>query len=506
MTLDSGTKLGRYEIRSKIGEGGMGEVYRARDEHLNRDVAIKVLPASFSQDKDRLRRFEQEAQAAGSLNHPNILAVYDVGTYEGAPYLVAELLEGQELRDELREGPLLSRKAIDYAQQIAQGLAAAHEKGIVHRDLKPENIFISQDGRVKILDFGLAKLRALPQEVVSSQIETRKHITDPGTVMGTVGYMSPEQVRGQPTDHRSDIFSFGSILYEMLSGQVAFRRETMAETLTAILKEEPAKLNEPNSKISLPLEKIVRRCLEKQPARRFQTASDLAFALESLSGSSQSFGSSLAATTDLTASTSNVFSAPWIIIAALTVGLLGTISVGAWYLRRPTTETPTARFTISIPEDAYPVADAEEHNLVVSPDAQYVAFVAFFEGQRAIWLRPLNALAPQIIAGTEGAYSPFWSPDSRSLAFFADGRLKRIEVASKSSQTICNLPGPPQDGTGSWSNAGTIVFSQDVNNKIYRVPATGGTPSVVVEGHTRWLQFLPDGNRFIFYKYENQGL
>jgi serine/threonine protein kinase len=219
MILAAGTKLGRYEIRSKLGEGGMGEVYRARDEKLNRDVAIKVLPTQLSQDDDRLRRFQQEAQAAGSLNHPNILGVFDVGTHNGFTYLVTELLEGEELRERLNRGPLPQHKAIDFAQQIVGGLAAAHEKGIVHRDLKPENLFVTTKDRVKILDFGLAKLRPQRSAVISSEIATAKQITDPGTVMGTVGYMSPEQVRGQEADHRSDIFSFGAILYEMLAGQ-----------------------------------------------------------------------------------------------------------------------------------------------------------------------------------------------------------------------------------------------------------------------------------------------
>src|SRR3989441_3173820 len=220
--LSPDSTLSHYRIISKIGAGGMGEVYRARDTRLDRDVAIKILPASYATDTDRLKRFEQEARTTSSLNHPNILTVYDIGTHEGSPFIVSELLSGEELREQLDGVGLTHRKAIDYAQQIAQGLAAAHERGITHRDLKPENLFVTSDGRVKILDFGLAKLRPLHSESVNSEIDTRKQITDPGTVMGTVGYMSPEQVRGHEADHRSDIFSFGSILYEMLSGRRAF--------------------------------------------------------------------------------------------------------------------------------------------------------------------------------------------------------------------------------------------------------------------------------------------
>src|SRR4030095_16551621 len=262
--LQSGTKLGRYEIRSKIGEGGMGEVYRARDEKLNRDVAIKVLPKAFSQNPERLLRFEQEAQAVGALNHPNILAVYDVTTHEGAPCVVSELLEGESLRDRIADATLSQRKAIEFAIEIAHALAAAHEKGIVHRDLKPDNIFITRDDRVKILDFGLAKLvQSADVNKAQTDVPTRKVHTDPGTVMGTVGYMSPEQVRSQPIDHRSDIFSFGAVLYEMLSGQRAFHRDSVVESLNAILKDDPPELAETGAKISPALEKIVRRCLEK---------------------------------------------------------------------------------------------------------------------------------------------------------------------------------------------------------------------------------------------------
>jgi Serine/threonine protein kinase len=288
MTLSPNTTLSHYRIISKLGAGGMGEVYRAQDSRLDREVAIKVLPANLANDEDRLQRFEQEARATSALNHPNILTVYDIGTYEGAPFIVGELLKGEELRDQLRNGGLTQRKAADFAQQITRGLAAAHEKGITHRDLKPENLFITSDGRVKILDFGLAKLRPQRSDVIGSELPTARQITGPGTVMGTVGYMSPEQVRGQEVDHRSDIFSFGSILYEMLSGQCAFQHDTLAETMTAILIEEPADLTETNAKINPALEKIVRRCLEKKPEHRFQTASDLNFALEAFSSPTSS--------------------------------------------------------------------------------------------------------------------------------------------------------------------------------------------------------------------------
>jgi eukaryotic-like serine/threonine-protein kinase len=283
MTIISGTRLGPYEILAAIGAGGMGEVYRARDPRLGRDVAIKVLPASFSADADRLRRFEQEARAAGILNHPNITAVLDIGEHEGAPYVVQELLEGETLRQALAGG-LSPRKAIDHAIQIAHGLAAAHEKGIVHRDLKPENVFVTKDGRLKILDFGLAKLTHLEEGSQATNLPTATAGTEPGMVLGTLGYMSPEQVRGRPADARSDIFSFGAILYEMLAGQRAFKGDSAADTMSAILKEDPPDLSVTNQNVAPGVERIVRHCLEKNPEQRFQSARDLAFDLEALSG------------------------------------------------------------------------------------------------------------------------------------------------------------------------------------------------------------------------------
>jgi eukaryotic-like serine/threonine-protein kinase len=284
MALAAGTKLNGYEILSLLGEGGMGEVYRARDPVLKREVAIKVLPQFVSQDPDRMRRFQQEAQAAAALNHPNILAVYQLGNFEGTTYLVSELLDGDTLRQELTQGALPARKAIDYGVQIAHGLAAAHYKGIVHRDLKPENIFITRDARAKILDFGLAKLM-LPED---GDTLTAKDQTTPGQVMGTAGYMAPEQVRGEAVDHRADIFAFGAILYELVTRQRAFKKPTSAETMTAILHEDPPAILQTLAGISPGLLRIVQRCLEKKPERRFQSASDMAFALEALSDSGRS--------------------------------------------------------------------------------------------------------------------------------------------------------------------------------------------------------------------------
>ena len=284
MTVATGTKLGPYEILAPIGAGGMGEVYRARDERLKREVAVKVLPASYSSDPDRLRRFEQEAQTAGGLNHPNITAVHDLGRHDGSPYIVTELLQGETLRARLSGGALPVRKATDYAVQIAHGLAAAHEKGIIHRDLKPENLFLTSDGRVKILDFGLAKLTQ-PEGPAGPQTNLPTAAgTEPGVVLGTLGYMAPEQVKGKPADARSDIFAFGAILYEMLSGARAFHRDSAAETMSAILREEPPDLSATNKNVQPGLERVVRHCLEKNPEERFHSAHDLAFDLESLSG------------------------------------------------------------------------------------------------------------------------------------------------------------------------------------------------------------------------------
>ncbi len=327
MPLAQGTKVGPYEIQSLIGAGGMGEVYRARDARLGREVALKILPESFASDGDRLRRFEQETQAVAALNHPNILALYDVGNHNGPPFLVSELLEGESLRAVLDRGALPQRKAIDYAAQIAKGLAAAHDKGIVHRDLKPDNLFICRDGRVKILDFGLAKLAA--KETPGQDGVTITSPTAAGVVMGTVSYMAPEQVRGEPVDARTDMFAFGAVLYEMVSGRRAFRRDTAAETMTAILKDDVPEIADLEPPISPALDRIVRRCLEKSPDHRFQSAKDLAFALEAIT---QTSGAKTGAQTSIPAAAPNhnrtiIFSLLALCVAAAMLGL-------GWWLGR----------------------------------------------------------------------------------------------------------------------------------------------------------------------------
>src|SRR2546422_6091805 len=277
-----GQTLGHYRVLEEIGSGGMGEVSRACDDRLGREVALKVLKPSLANDRDRLRRFEQEARAAAALSHPNIVAVYDIGMHNGAPYIVSELLQGQTLRQRLFNGPLALRQATDCGIQIAQGLVAAHEKRIVHRDLKPENLFITRDGRVKILDFGIAKL-TLPEIREDRSLATMTTQTKSGSVLGTVAYMSPEQLRVKPVDHRSDIFSFGAVLYEMLTGKRAFSGETHVDTMTAVLKEEPPEMTLARQSIPATFEQIVRHCLEKEPENRFQSARDLAFALNTVS-------------------------------------------------------------------------------------------------------------------------------------------------------------------------------------------------------------------------------
>ena len=502
MALKPGTKLARYEIRSQLGAGGMGEVYRARDTEIGRDVAVKVLPSAFSAHPDRLQRFQQEACAAGALNHPNILSIYDVGKHDGSPYLVSELLEGETLRKRIGGTSLGQRRTIDYALQIANGLAAAHAKGIIHRDLKPDNIFITNDGRVKILDFGLAKLTQPVTELAQTDIPTRRVDTDPGVVMGTAGYMSPEQLKGQTVDQRSDVFSFGAILYEMLSGRRAFHGDSAAETMSAILKEDPPDLSDSKRSVSPALARLVRHCLEKNPEARFHSARDLAFTLESLSGTNNGSDEIATLIAPVRKQTKTRLRLLWVgIVAAVTVALVAALLFAINYFRKSASSQGQAvRFFVFPSEKALLVPGSQQ----ISPDGTRLVYVASgTDGKRAMWVRRLDSLNAELLPGAEEPSTPFWSPDGRSLGFFSAGsKLAKIELNGGPAQVLTGVQG---NAGGAWNRDGVILFPRNPHDALYRISATGGSPIQVTTldesrketGHA-WPCFLPDGRHFLF--------
>lgn len=487
MTLASGTQVGPYVISSALGAGGMGEVYRARDTRLGREVAIKILPASFAREGDRLQRFEQEACAVAALSHPNILAIFDIGQYDGSPYIVSELLEGESLRDLLQRGPVTQRKAIEYGVQIAQGLAAAHEKQIVHRDLKPENIFITHDGQLKILDFGLAKLDPKSTNEPDSIATTRLQ-TSAGMVMGTAGYMAPEQVRGDPVDARTDIFAFGAVLYEMLSGVRLFHRDTAAETMTAVLNDHaPEITNTSAHPVSPALGRIVQRCLEKDAQQRFQSAKDLSFALGTLSGSDVSaYAIALPPARKL----------PPLFWLAIPLAILAA-AAATWFFVRLTAPKERMQFAIPVPGDV--------NQLAISNDGSMLAFVAPEEnsGLPMLYVQRIGSATTTLMPGTENASYPFWSPDSQNIAFFANGRLYRLPATGGTPQSLVLVDSPRG---GSWGSRNVILYAPYAGSAIWRVNADGSGAAAVTEGIRdkedfthRWPVFLPDGNRFLFW-------
>jgi len=502
--MTPGTRIGPYEVMGALGAGGMGEVYRARDSRLGRDVAVKVLPEALAQVPERLRRFEQEARAAGILNHPNLLTVFDTGLHDGAPFVVFELLEGQTLRQALGPGPLPPRKAVDYALQIAQGLSAAHEKGIVHRDLKPENLFLTRSGHVKILDFGLAKLcppRAA--DAGSGDDSTASAITEDGAVMGTTGYMSPEQVRGQPADARSDIFSFGSVLYEMLSGRRAFDGPTVADRMTAILKEDPPSLGVTGRGRAPGVERVVRRCLEKRPEDRFHSAHDLVLGLEAAAAGREPLGALRAPA-----------AFPWsrarrFVVPALTVAVVGLASgLVARYTTRRTDAPPVpVRFAFDVErggvfssENATP--SRTPGLIALCPDGSCVVYRGSRDGVGLLYLRPFDRLTSAPLPGTERGHGPFFSPDGRWMAFFADDHLKKIQIDRPAVQVVCPAP---QGGSGFWGRDGKILFAPAQGGPVFRVTASGGEPQAVTrldhdagEASHRWPVVLPDGRTLLY--------
>ena len=427
MTLENGTRLGPYEVIEQIGAGGMGEVYRARDPRIDRDVAIKVLPVSFAENEDRLSRFEQEAKAAGSLSHPNLLTIFELGRHEGAPYIVSELLDGETLRDKLKlharpsrsnseardsstraisSGATLPlRKVIDYAGQIARGIAAAHEKSVVHRDLKPENVFVTRDGQIKILDFGLAKLTA-PDEAGLSEAETLHRRTDPGTVLGTIGYMSPEQVRGLKVDARSDIFSLGTILYEMTTGQRAFEGATAADTMTAILTLDPLEQRGPLSHLSAGMIRTIDHCLEKSPEERFQSARDLAFDLERLlSGSGEQ---ALPSPHQKSKPRTWIWAVALVVIGLVAGFLVGRMVEGGQDVAPVGATPPAFRHLTYSGRDIIPS---------VSPDGTTIAFTSIRDGSGRIWLKQLKGGTEVPLTNGPSDFGAKFSPDGTSILF-----------------------------------------------------------------------------------------
>jgi hypothetical protein len=499
--LVPGTRVGGYEIVAKIGEGGMGEVYRAHDSRLHRDVALKVLAHHFAAEPTRLARFAQEARAAAALNHPNILAIYDAGTHERQPFLVSELLEGHSLRELLRDGPIPLRKALDYAVQITTGLAAAHDRGIVHRDLKPENLFITSDGRAKVLDFGIAKLLAPPDDAGTLATEFSPR-TDAGIVLGTAGYMSPEQIRGGAVDHRTDIFAFGATLFEMLSGTRPFAASTSADAMSAVLSREPADLTTPAGAAPPAVERIVRRCLEKQPEHRFQSARDLAFAIDAITlGTGGTHATDLARGSAPATRPSARELVAWALVALTAAAAL------TWALRpAPAAAPPLAtRFSLEFPFDLTGISIAT----AVSPDGQWFAVSVPGVPGDAIMVRRRDGDSFLRITGTDEARLLGWTPDSRSITVARKGELRLIDISGAGSRALASLPATPSVLSAAWSGSGdALLWLSGAPLHVLRSGASAIEPISTLDASVNESEqglpvFLPDGRRYLYTSLRN---
>ncbi|TFH50427.1 MAG: serine/threonine-protein kinase, partial [Lysobacterales bacterium] len=471
MILKNGSRLGPYEIIAPLGAGGMGEVYKAKDTRLDRTVAVKVSTAQFTE------RFEREARAVAALNHPNICTLHDVGPN----YLVMEYIEGAPLK-----GPLPVGKAVEYAGQILDALDAAHRKGITHRDLKPANILVMKQG-IKLLDFGLAKHLAAPLEEGGATLS--QALTGEGQIVGTLQYMSPEQLQGKDTDARSDIFAFGCVLYEMLSGKRTFEGSSPASVIAAILEREPAPLD-----VTPPLDRIIRTCLAKDPDQRFQNALDLKRALQ-WSASSGAESRPVPAR-----------SRPWPWIAAATLVIVALLVWGLSHFRRPSAETLSYRLQITPPEGTRFTFGNNLGGIALSPDGRTAAYVASGAGKSGLWTQPLDGASARLIDGTDGAAYPFWSPDSKSIAFFTGDKLLRVDLAGGVPTKICAVATPRG---GAWTSDGRILYGL-VSHALFQVPEFGGTPTPLTtldaareeSGHS-WSQVLP-GSRFLYSAFSNK--
>jgi serine/threonine protein kinase len=487
MALAPGSSIGSYQILASIGRGGMGEVYRARDAKLKREVAIKSLPEAFARDTERLARFQREAEALAALNHPNIGAIYGLEESGGTRFLVLELVEGETLEERLRRGALAVEEALRVGAEIAGALEAAHEKGVIHRDLKPANIMITPDGQVKVLDFGLAS--AVADHASSSDFSNSPTLsmaaTRDGVVLGTAAYMSPEQAKGRKADKRADIFSFGCVLYEMLTGRPAFEGEDVPDILSRVLQREPDWSHLP-SNLPRRVRELLERCLEKDVKKRRRDMGDVRIDIEralhepdDISAAQPLRGSRFA----------------WTLVAVAGLMIVALSVPAIRHLGETPPDAAELRLEITTPATSSPL------HFAISPDGRRLAFVASGDGQPRLWVRPLNTGTSQPLAGTEGAEYPFWSPDSRSIGFFAGGKLKGIDISGGPPQAVADAPA---GRGGAWNRDGTILFAPTNAGALSRVSAAGGEPVSVTRtapggSSHRFPQFLPDGRRFLFF-------
>jgi len=499
MAVAPGTKLGPYEIGSPLGAGGMGEVYRARDTKLGRDVALKVLPATFATDPERMARFRREAQVLASLNHPHIGAIYGFEDSGAIHALVMELVEGPTLADRIAPGAIPLDEALQIAREIAEALEAAHERGIIHRDLKPANIKITPDGNVKVLDFGLAK--ALEGHPASTDIHNSPTVTSmatlPGVILGTAAYMSPEQAKGKSVDRRTDIWAFGCAFFEMLAGKRPFEGETVSDALAAVIRAEPEWSLLP-SHTPQTIRNLLQRCLKKDPRQRLQAIGDARISIEDvLSGASQDLPSAVEMRT-----------AAWrraLSWAVATVALILAALFATKYFTSKPQPLPTIVSQITSPPNTrFVFTGINPGPPTLSPDGKQLVFSAVTsDGRQLLWVRPLNSAAAKPLDGTDGATFPFWSADSRSLGFFANGKLSLIDVSGSPPLALCDVA---IGRGGTWGADGTILFTPNVSSPVFRISASGGTPQPATtlngslnERSHRWPQFLPDNKHFLFF-------
>jgi eukaryotic-like serine/threonine-protein kinase len=488
VAIRTGQRVGPYEILSAIGAGGMGEVYRAHDGRLNRDVALKVLPEIFAADPDRMARFEREARVLGALNHPNIAAIYGLEEFGSGRALVMELVEGETLADRISKGPIPLDDALPMAKQVAEALEYAHDHGVVHRDLKPANIKVTADGTVKVLDFGLAK--ALMDEPVAADPRDSPTLsmapTMTGVVLGTAAYMSPEQAKGKPVDRRADIWAFGVVLFEMLAGKSLYSGETAVEIVAAVMMKEPSLEALPKNTPPA-IRNLLRRCLEKNLRLRLQHIGEARIVIDDVLS-----GATFAEPGAIHPKSREHFYA-----AVAAIAVVAVLALAFLYLRGTPLEMPLLHTTILPPDNTTPDFTNGLGLPALSPDGKRIVFGArTADGKAPLWVRPMDALTAQPLAGTEGATFPFWSPDSRFVAFFADGKLKKIDATGGSALTLADAP---LGRGGSWSREGVIIFApSNTDGPLLRVSSAGGASSSISAAQGRLPWFLPDGRHFLY--------